>query len=408
MEIIYGVCCGVDVHKKMVVACLKTGKNKKELRQYGTTTKELREMSEWLQNANCEMVAMESTGSYWKPIYNVLEALGLDVIVVNAHHIKTVPGRKTDMKDAEWIADLLMHGLLKASYIPNKEQRELREISRYRKALIQERAREKNRLEKVLEGANIKLSSVLKDVTGVSAKNLIKGAMEGGVTEDNIDAMLYSRTRNKKEELLLAMDGVMTKVQKMLVKAILDHIDDMTKRIKELDEIIDKEMENYDTAIRALDEIPGIGIESAQTILAEIGLDMSRFPTAAHLASWCGLCPGNNESAGKRKSGKTCKGNKTLKSTLIQCAQTAVKKKGTFFKAQYERLTVRRGKNRAKGAVAHSIIIAIWNILNFNTPFKDLGADYYIKHNPEKKIGFYLKKLSELGWQSPVPNALAS
>jgi transposase len=408
MNIIYDVCCGVDVHKKMLVACLKTGKKKKESRQYGTTTKELREMAEWLQNAECQMIAMESTGSYWKPIYNVLEALGLDVMIVNAHHIKAVPGRKTDIKDAEWIADLLMHGLLKASYIPNKDQRELREISRYRKALIQERAREKNRLEKVLEGANIKLSSILNDITGVSSRNLIKKAMKGSITEDNIDDMLYGTAKGKKEELLKAMDGVMTKVQKMLVKAILDHIDDMTKRIKKLDEIIDKEMKDYDKAIKKLDEIPGIAEESSQTILAEIGLDMSRFPTPAHLASWCGLSPGNNESAGKRKNGKTCKGNKTLKTTLVQCAQSAVKKKGSFFKAQYERITVRRGKNRAKVAVAHSMIIAIWNILKYNTSFKDLGEDYYIKRNPEKKITFYLKKLKDLGWQSPAPIGLTS
>jgi transposase len=401
MEVIYGVCCGVDVHKKMIVACLKTGKNK-ELRQYGTTTRELTELANWLLEANCEMVAMESTGSYWKPIYNVLEMLGLDVIIVNAHHIKTVPGRKTDIKDAEWIADLLNHGLLKASYIPDKAQRELREVSRYRKALIQERAREKNRLEKILEGANIKLSSVLKDITGLSARKLIKGAIEGGVTEDNIDDMLYSTAKEKRKELLIAMDGVMTNVQKLLVKAILDHIDDMTRRIKELDKIIDKEMKDYDDAIKALDEIPGIGEESAQTILAEIGLDMSRFPTAANLASWCGLSPGNNESAGKRKRGKTCKGNKTLKTTLIQCAQAAIKKKDSFFKAKYERLTVRRGNNRAKVAVAHSIIIAIWNMLKFNTPFEDLGANYYINHNPEKKMNYYLKKLTELGWQPPV------
>lgn len=402
MEVIYDVGCGVDVHKKMLVACLMTGK-KKELRQYGTSTKELKQMAEWLIKANCKMVAMESTGSYWKPIYNVLEALGLDVMVVNAHHIKTVPGRKTDIKDAEWIADLLMHGLLKASYIPDKEQRELREISRYRKSLIEERAREKNRLEKVLEGANIKLSSILKDITCLSAQKLIKGAMEGGVTEENIDNMLYRSAKEKRAELLVAMDGVMTKTQKLLIKAILDHIDDMTKRIDDLDKIIEEEMKDYDKAIKALDEIPGIGVESAQTILAEIGLDMSRFPTAANLASWCGLCPGNNESAGKRKSGKTCKGNKTLKVTMIQCAQSAARKKDSFYKAQYERLTVRRGPKRAKVAVAHSMIIAIWNMLKFDSSFKDLGVNYYIKHNPEKKIGFYLKKLMELGWQSPAP-----
>lgn len=401
MEVIYGVCCGVDVHKKMIVACLKTGKNK-ELRKYGTTTKELTELANWLLTVNCEMIAMESTGSYWKPIYNILEMLDLDVIIVNAHHIKTVPGRKTDIKDAEWIVDLLSHGLLKASYIPDKAQRELREVSRYRKALVQERAREKNRLEKILEGANIKLSSVLRDITGVSSRKLIRGAIKGGVTEDNIDGMLYCSAKEKRNELLIAMDGVITNVQKLLILAILDHIDDMTKRIKELDKIIDKEMKDYDDKIKALDEIPGIGVESAQTILAEIGLDMSRFPTAAHLASWSGLSPGNNESAGKRKKSKTCKGNKTLKTTLIQCAQAAVKKKDSFFKAKYERLTVRRGANRAKVAVAHSIIIAIWNMLKFNTPFEDLGANYYINHNPEKKMNYYLKKLTELGWQPPV------
>jgi transposase len=408
MEIVYRVCCGVDVHKKMLVACLRTEENKPQIQHFGTTTKELRKMAEWLQDANCEMVAMESTGSYWKPIYNVLEALGLDVMIVNAHHIKTVPGRKTDVKDAEWIADLLRHGLLKASYIPKKEQRELREISRYRKSLIQERAREKNRLEKVLEGANIKLSSVLNDITGLSARNILKGTIEGTITEDNIESMLYTTARNKKEEILTAMDGVITECQKFLVTEIIDHIDDMTRRIKKFDEKIDNEMKDYEEAIKALDEIPGIGIESAQTILAEIGRNMSQFPTAAHLASWCGLSPGNNESAGKRKTSKTCKGNKTLKATLIQCAQAAIKKKATFFRAQYERLTVRRGKNRAKVAVAHSMIIAIWNMLKFNRPFKDLGADYYTKHNIEKKIEYHLKRLKSLNWQSPVPNALAN
>jgi len=390
MEIVYGVCCGVDVHKKMIVACLRTGK-KRETRQFGTSTKDLREMAQWLENSKCEMVGMESSGSYWKPVYNVLELLGLNVMVVNPQHMKNVPGRKTDVKDAEWISDLLRHGLLKASYIPNKEQRELREISRYRKSLVEERAREKNRLEKVLEGANIKLSSVLKDLTGFSARNLIKGAISGKVTEENIDEMLYSSVKLKREELLIAMDGVMTKVQKKLVKAIIDHIDDMTKRINDLDNIIDDEMKNYEDAIKRLDEIPGIGKESAQTILAEIGLDMSWFPTAAHLASWVGLCPGNNESAGKRKNGKTRKGNKTLKTTLIQCAQSATHRKNSFFKAQYDRLVVRKGPNRAKGAVAHSIIIAIWHMLKEGTRYNDLGNDYYTKRNPEKKIKLYLK-----------------
>lgn len=401
MEIVYERCCGVDVHKKMIVVCLRTGKNK-ELRQYGTSTKELKEMANWLLESKCQKVAMESTGNYWRPIYNVLEVLGLEVIIVNASHMKAVPGRKTDMKDAEWISDLLMHGLLKASFVPGKEQRELRDVSRYRKSLVEERAREINRLEKTLEGSNIKLSSVVSDLKGLTARKLINGALEGNINEETIDQMVYGRAKEHMSELLAAMDGVMSKLQKKLVKAILDHVDDMTKRIKEMDDIVNGEMDKYEKAIIDLDDIPGIGKQSAQTILAEIGIDMSRFPTASHLASWAGLSPGNNESAGKKKSGKTCKGNKTLKSILIQCAQAAAKTKETFLRAQYDRLVVRRGANRAKVAMAHSMIISIWYMLKKNIPYKDLGADYYNKFNADKKIEAYLKKLADLGWKSPV------
>lgn len=402
MQIVYERCCGVDVHKKMIIACFKMGKEH-AMRQFGTTTKELRELAEWLVGGRCEMVAMESTGAYWKPIYNVLEALGLDVMVVNAQHMKAVPGRKTDMKDAQWIADLLQHGLLKSSYIPDKEQRELREVSRYRKSLTEERAREINRLEKTLEGANIKLSSVVRDITGKSSQNLLNKALAGNVTEENIDGLLHGSLRTKREQLLLAMDGVLTDIQKKLVRAIMDHIDDMTKRIKDMDDIINGEMKKYEEAIAAIDEIPGIGIQSAQNILAEIGIDMSRFTTAAHLASWAGLSPGNNESAGKRKSGRTCKGNAILKSTLVQCAKKASRSSNSFFKAQYDRLVVRRGANRATVAVAHSMIIVIYHVLKNKVPFQDLGANYYQKFNTEKKISAYLKKLADLGWQPPIP-----
>jgi transposase len=217
--------------------------------------------------------------------------------------------------------------------------------------------------------------------------------------------MLYGDLRNKKAEILQAMQGVVSKVQKKLILAILDHIDDMTRRINDIDNIINGEMKAYEEAIKALDEIPGVGERAAQVILAEIGLDMSRFPTAAHLASWAGVSPGNNESAGKRKSGRTCKGNKTLKTTLVQCARAAVKKKGSFFKAQYERITVRRGANRAALAVAHSMLIAIWNMLKRKQPYIDLGSNFYNQFNPEKKINSYLKKLAELGWQPPIPTA---
>ena len=406
MQTVYERCCGIDIHKKVITACLRIGR-KAELRDFGTRTGELRDLVSWLQENNCQMVAMESTGVYWKPVYNLLELVDIPAMVVNAHHMKNVPGRKTDAKDAAWIAELLQHGLLRASYIPDKEQRELREVVRYRKSLTEERARELNRLQKILEGANIKLSSFASEITGVSSKKLINQAMtDEGVTADNIAPLLHASMKAKTNDLVLAMDGVLTTVQRQLVKAILNHIDDMSKRIEEMDDIIKGQMQKYEDEIARLDEISGIGRTSAEIIIAEIGTDMSRFPTAAHLASWAGLCPGNNESAKKRKSGKTTKGNKTLKSTLIQCAQSAANNKKSFFHAQYQRLVVRRGTKKAKVAVAHSMIIAIFNMLKNNVPFNDLGSDYYSKFNEQSKINYHIKKLKELG--AIIPNTMTA
>lgn len=401
METIYQRCCGIDVHKSVIVACLRDGR-KTEIRSFGATTDELRKLADWLLESKCEISAMESTGSYWKPVYNVMEALGVEIIVVNAQHIKNVPGRKTDAKDSEWIAQLLQCGLLKPSYIPSREQRELREVSRYRKSLIEERARELNRLSKMLEGGNIKITSVVRDVNGMTSRNLIGAMLGEGVHEDNIDSLLCGSLREKRAELLKACDGYLTSLQKKLVRAILDHIDDMTRRIEDMDAIVSDQMKKEETALKLIQEIPGIAERSAQIILAEIGTDMSRFPTDGHLARWSGLAPGNNESAQKRKSGKTTKGNNTLKTTMIQCAQIAKRTKGSFFKAQFERLVVRRGKKRATVAVAHSMMIAIYHILRDGVPFKDLGEDYYTQFNTEKKINHYLKKLESLGWTPSI------
>jgi len=405
MQSVYARCCGIDVHKKLIVACFRNGK-KSELREYDTLTGSIKEMANWLLENDCQMAAMESTGVYWKPIYNILELMEIPVIVVNAHHMKNVPGRKTDVKDSQWIADLLMHGLLSGSFIPDKEQRELRDVVRYRKSLTDERSREINRLGKILEGANIKLSSFVSNLNGVSSKKLLNQAMtDEGVTEENIASLLHVSMRGKTNEILLAMDGVFTSVQRKLVKAILDHIDDMTRRIEDMDDIVKDQMKKNEEEINRLDELPGIAQTSAENIIAEIGTDMSRFPTAAHLCSWAGVSPGNNESAKKRKSGKTTKGNKYLKSTLIQCAQSAAKNKNSFFYAQYQRLVVRRGANKAKVAVAHSMLIAIYHILKDKVPFVDLGSDYYTKFNTQSKANYYLRKLKELGMEIPVPSA---
>lgn len=407
MEVVYRRCCGIDVHKRIIVACLNKD-GEEELREFGTTTRDIKLLANWLLEQGCEMIAMESTGVYWKPLYNLFELLNLEAIVVNASHMKALPGRKTDVKDAEWIADLLRHGLLRASFIPDREQRELREIAHYRKSLIEERSREVNRLQKILEGANIKLASVVKDITGKSSRKLLdKIVANESPDEDEISQLIHGRLRPKLDQIMLSIEGITTPLQRRLLAQIIDHIDDMTRRIANMDDLIKEYMEQYEAAIAAIDEIPGIARRSAEVIIAEIGTDMSRFPSAAHLCSWAGVCPGNHQSAGKRKHGKTTKGNKALKSILTQCAKSARNVKSSYFSAQYQRISARRGKNRATIAVAHSMLIAIYHILNDGVAFRDLGADYYDNFNREHKIKGYLKRLNALGWTSDGASAIA-
>ena len=407
MEVVYRRCCGIDVHKKIIVACLNKN-GRRELREFGANTCDIKALANWLIEEKCEMAAMESTSVYWKPLYNLFELSSLDAMVVNAAHMKALPGRKTDVKDAEWIADLLRHGLLKASFIPDRQQRELREISRYRKSLIEERARELNRLQKILEGANIKLASELRDINGKSARKLLDCIIAGNTpTNEEAAELVHGSMLPRLEQIMLSIEGITTPLQRKLLAQIIDHIDDMTKRIADMDDLIKGYMEQYESAIEAIDEISGIARRSAEMIIAEIGADMSRFPTDAHLCSWAGVCPGNNRSAGKKRNSRTNRGNATLKTILTQCAKAARKCKDSFFAAQYQRISARRGKNRATVAVAHSILIAIYHVLKNGVAFKDLGADYYDNFNREHKIKSYLKRLSALGWAPDNPAATA-
>ena len=395
MDKVYDICCGIDVHKKLIVACLRKG-SKHEIREFGATTRELLEMADWLKENDCQMAAMESTASYWKPLYNVLESSDLNAMVVNARHMKAVPGRKTDVKDAEWIADLLQHGLLRPSYIPDKDQRELRELVRYRKS-------------QMLEGANIKLSGTVAEINGKSARNILEYLISGGVIDSEKYDEMYKKNiiahnlKASKDQIIDDLRGVMTPLQRRMMKELLTHLDELNIHIKNLDDEIDNFMKPEEKkASQVIQDIKGIGNTSAQTIISVISTDMSRFPTAAHISSWAGMCPGDNQSAGKRKSGKTRKGNALLRTTLITCAHAAVKDKSSYFYAQFMRISAHRGKKRAYVAVAHSMLIAIYHILKYGVVFNDLGADYYNKFNRERKINSYLKKLKALGWEVPA------
>ena len=400
-EVYYERCAGIDVHKKLLVVCMRIGR-RQEVREFGTLTHEIREVAEWLKDNGCQMAAMESTGPYWKPLYNIFEQENLPVMVCNAYHIKNVPGRKTDVNDAKWIASCLSKGLLHPSYVPDRQQRELRDMTRFRKSQIEERARNVNRLQKFLEGANIKLGSWLSDVEGKSATELLELVIgTADFTVNDVAERMHRNLKSSAAELFKSLEGYITPTQREFFKHIMYVIRVQTAQIEKTDTMIQESLnDNYKAAVKALDVIPGIGRVSAEQIVAEIGVDMSRFRGPDQLSMWAGVCPGNNNSAGKRKSGRTPPGNKTLKSTLAQSAKSARKVKGSFFFAQYNRLVTHRGKNRATMAVAHSMLIAIYFVLSGND-FKDLGADYYNQFNREKKINSHLKQLAKLGFTVP-------
>jgi len=401
MDVVYERCCGLDVHKKMVVACVLTPESK-EIRTFSTMTEDLLEMVNWLEQHGCTHVAMESTASFWKPIYNLLESADFQVLVVNAKHMKNVPGRKTDVKDAEWIAGLLRHGLLQASYIPNREQRELRELIRYRRSLIDERAREVNRVQKVLEGANIKLSSVASNTLGKSGRAMLEAMIRGEESPEVLSELAKGRMKSKKADLQKALRGLMGSHQRMMLAAQLRHIDYLDEEITRLDEEVKQRMLPFEEDLELVDTIPGVGRRTAEQLLAEIGTDMAQFPSAAHLCSWAGLAPGNNESAGKRKSGKTRKGNQKLRAALVEAARAAARTKQTYLSAQYHRIAARRGKNRAAVAVAHSILTIVYHMLQRRQAYIELGPTYYEARKKDVVVKQAIRRLESLGLEVTV------
>ena len=402
LEILYTHCCGMDIHKKDITACIITPE-REELKKFGTMTPDLLRLADWIKAKGCTHVAMESTGVYWKPIYNILEHYDLqEILVVNAKHIKNVPGRKTDRIDAAWIAKLLRYGLLKGSFIQNREQRELKELVGYRKSLVEERAREVNRIQKVLEGAGIKMGSVMTDITGVSGRAMLDAIVSGIEDPTFLAAMAKGRLKGKKDQLEKALVGLVGRHQRMMIAIQLRHIDYLDQEIVRLDQEVEEQMHPFEQELVFLDGIPGIGLRSAQIILACIGTDMSRFPSASHIASWVGLSPGNNESAGKRKQAKTTKGNPLLRSTLIQAAKSAAKTKDTYLSAQYHRIAARRGANKAAVAVAHSIIVIVYCMLKHHQPFNEMGADYFAKNNAKAIKNRAVKQLEMLGYQVKI------
>ena len=411
MEIVYGCCCcGIDVHKnKLAVCVLRSGGGAKKVRkeswECGTTTRELLELSDKLHALGCESVAMESTGPYWKPPYNIFEDTGMPAIIVNAAHMKNVPGRKTDQTDAEWIADLHRHGLLKASFIPDREHRDLRDVLTQRRKMVEARSAEVNRIQKIFEGANIKLGSFISDVMGKSGLRLIEEMITAEVlTEESIQKLkdtkeIAGNLRAKPEELAEACRGSLSAAQRQQISCSLRHITVLEGIIADLEQVIDNLLTPHEhDGTKVLQTMPGVDETTAKTIVGIIGTDMTRFPTPDHLCSWAGVAPGNNESAGKRKKCRTRKGNKALKSALVVAANSAVKCKGTFFHARFNSLVKRLGRAKAIMAIAHSMLKAIWHMLLTGECFEDLGADYYNKQNTEGKIKRMLQKLKELGW----------
>lgn len=412
MQVMYPCCCGLDIHKKFVVACLlntgEDGSVQKDIRTFSTMTHDLLAMLDWLNGAGCTHIAMESTSSYWRPVYNLLEG-HFELLVGNAYHMKTVPGRKTDVKDAEWIGELLRHGLIRGSFIPAPAQRQLRDLTRYRSQLVQERARLTNRLQAVLEDANVKLASVVTDVRGVSSRAILEALIAGERDSTTLAQLARGRMRGKRALLAQAIDGQFTSHHAFLIREQLSHLDYLEETMARVSDEIALRLQEEQAAVELLDTVPGISQRGAEILLAEIGPDLARFPSAKHLASWAGMCPGNKESGGKRLSGKTRKANPWLRQVLIEIAHVASKTKDTYLAAQYRRIAARRGKKRALVALGHTILIIVYHILTRREPYRDLGVTYFDDRDRQRVERRLVRRLEGLGYGvrlEPPPSLL--
>ncbi len=411
MEVLYACCCGLDVHKKSITACVLwaegKGKTRKEKRRFGTFTRELLQLADWLRACGVTHVAMESTGVYWKPVWNILEGQ-FEVLLVNAQHIKAVPGRKSDQKDCEWIADLLQHGLLHGSFVPPKERRELRDLTRYRVSLAQEENRIANRVQKVLEDANLKLASVASDPLGVSGRAILTAILAGEEDTERLAEMSKGILRKKIPDLRLALEGRVTEHHRFLLRELLDHQEFLEKKMAEVEAEIGKRMRPFEAEVERLDTIPGVDRVTAWSLVAEVGVRMERFPSAGHLASWAGLCPGSFESAGKRLSGRTRKGSASLRRCLCQVGSVVSHLRDNYLSAQYRRLAARRGGKRAVLAVAHTVLVMAYHILKRKQNYQELGADYFDRLNADAIRRSLVRRLERLGHRVTLEPILQS
>ena len=410
MELLYPRCAGLDVHKDTVVACARVISERdvrKDVETFGTTTEDLLKLSDWLTEHGCTHVAMEATGVYWKPVWHVLGDGGFELILANAAHVKNVPGRKTDVNDATWLAELLAHGLIRASFVPDAATEEMRTLLRTRKQLVREKASHTQRLQKTLEDANIKLDSAISNVLGLSGRAMIE-ALVAGETDPAALAALARRLKAPDDKLQAALRGRVTRHHRFLLRLHLNQIDALDAAMAEIDAEVEAHLAPFRTAIRLLTSMPGISDLGAQVIVSEIGTDMDRFPSVGHLLSWAGLCPRNDESAGKRRSTRLRKGAPWLKTLLVQCAWAASRKKDSYFQAQFHRLRSRRGAKKAICAVAASILTAAYHMIKDGTVYQDLGHDHFDSCHKEAHTKRLLRRLANLGYDVEIKPATAA